>query len=113
MADIYKHRKIGIRCYDNGGRSADRYTVLYTGKYQHLTGGEYLYVGMSEYPFHPQGVGMHGSDRTRIDNRGYGQKGGYSHLGKPISFDDLPEQCQRLVLDDCLRLAVDDACTKS
>jgi len=107
MADIYKHRKIGVRIYDNGGRSADRYTAVYTGRYQHLTGGVYHYTAMSEHPFHPQGVGLHGEDHRRIDNRGYGDKGGYSHLGKAITFDDLPLDCRRMVLGDMMDLAVD------
>lgn len=98
------HRKIGVRCYDNGGRSADRYTVVYAGRYDHKANG-YLYIGMSENPFHPQGVGMHGDAPNYIDNRGYSQKGGYSHLGKAISFDDLPEQCRRAVMQDVFALA--------
>jgi hypothetical protein len=103
MADIYNHRKVSIRCYDNGGRSADRYTVVYSGK-PYATG---QYVGMSENPFHPQGVGMHGESRQPIDNRGYGQKGGYAHLGKSITFDDLPPDCQKLVMADCFDFALD------
>lgn len=108
MADIYKHRKIGIRCYDNGGVTADRYTVLYTGRYTHLTGGEHWYRGMSEYPRHPQGVGMLGFSDNYIDNRGWGQRGGYAHLGKSIAFAELPKQCQEVVFDDCFTLALDN-----
>lgn len=36
-----------IRCYDNGGKTCDRYTVVFTGRYRHKTGGSFLYVGMS------------------------------------------------------------------
>lgn len=106
MPDIFKHRKIGVRCYDNGGRSADRYTVVYTGRYHHLINGSYLYLGMSERPFHPQGVGMHGEADNYIDNRGWGQRGGSSHLGKPISFDALPPDCQKAAMQDCFNLAL-------
>lgn len=109
MPDIFKHRKIGVRCYDNGGRSADRYTVVFTGRYHHLMGGcygTYLYVAMSEAPFHPQGVGMFGEADNYIDNRGYGQTGGYSHLGKAITFDGLPPDCQKLVMRNCFELAL-------
>jgi hypothetical protein len=109
MADIYKHRKIGIRCYDNGGETADRYTVLYTGRYRHLTAGEYWHRCMSDHPMHPQGVGMLGFDRNYIDNRSWGQRGGYKHLGKPIKFEDLPPDVQKLVTLDCFHLAVDHA----
>ncbi len=103
MPDIYKHRKIGVRCYDNGGKTADRYTVVYTGRYP----GPRQYVGMSQLPMSAQGVGMHGESEQPIDNRGYGQTGGYAHLGKPITFDQLPPQCQRLVFSDAFDLAID------
>jgi len=49
-----------IRCYDNGGKTADRYTVCYTGNYRGKTKGWHDYVGMSGAPFHPQGIGQHG-----------------------------------------------------
>lgn len=83
-----------IRCYDNGGETADRYTVVYTGNYTHKTLGEHFFTCMSDNPWHPQGVGMHDSSPTLID------RPRYSHLGKKISFGDLPENCQKLVLAD-------------
>ena len=103
---IRNHRPIGIRCYDNGGcgkpgGTVDRYTVVFTGRYRHLTGGEQWYVGMNESPFHPQGFVQHGSSRTEIDLPSY------AHLGKKISFDALPADCQKLVMADCMHLSVD------
>ena len=91
-----------IRCYDNGNRpdggTIDRYTVVYTGRYRHKTGGSQWYVGMSAAPFHPQGFGQHGEYPGHlgpaIDRPSYG------HLGKKIKFQDLPEDCQKLVLQD-------------
>ena len=84
-----------IRCYDNGGESFDRYTVVFTGRYKHKTGGAFWYVGMSDNPFHPQGFGQHGeSTDNQIDWPTYG------HLGKKIKFQDLPEDCQKLVQDN-------------
>jgi len=82
-----------IRCYDNGGASADRYTVCFTGRYRHKTGGSYWYIGMSSEPTHPQGVGMLGEHTERIDYPSY------QHLGKPITFKELPEACQAVVID--------------
>ena len=76
-----------IRCYDNGGRSADRYTVVYLDE-PYGQPGLFHAVGMSDNPFHPQGVGMHCS---AMPGR---------HLGKRISFDNLPLDCQRLVTQD-------------
>lgn len=81
-----------IRCYDNGGKAADRYTVVFTGNYKGRKGCDYL--GMNAYPFHPQGIGMHGWSEDVIDYPTYG------HLGRKIKFSDLPEDCQKLVLRD-------------
>lgn len=98
-----------IRCYDNGGVDAkggsiDRYTVVFTGNYRKKTGGEFVYLGMNAAPFHPQGVGMHGSSQQQIDvvNGSWGGPaiGRSCHLGKRIAFDDLPPDCQRLVMSD-------------
>ncbi len=97
-----------IRCYDNGGTDVDsgtfdRYTVLFTGRYRHNTGGEFTYVGMSESPFSPQGFGQHGSFPYQCDSQdgewppAIGRK---NHLGTRIAFADLPNDCQRLVISD-------------
>jgi hypothetical protein len=81
-----------VRCYDNGGETADRYTVVFTGHYTHKTNRSHWYVGMSAQPFHPQGIGMHGESNTQIDYPSYG------HLGKKITFDALPIDCQKCAL---------------
>ena len=87
-----------IRCYDNGGESFDRYTVLYT-----KINGYHAYVGMSEMPFHPQGFGQHGEHDCAIDAidgvwpPAVGRK---NHLGTRITFADLPTDCQKLVMND-------------
>lgn len=79
-----------VRCYDNGGKSVDRYTVVFTRSY----GNGCSYLGMSEQPFSPQGFGQHGWSDQSIDRPRYG------HLGRKIAFTDLPEDCQRCVLQD-------------
>lgn len=85
-----------VRVYDNGGETADRYTVVYTGR----RGGG-IYLGMNEHPTHPQGFGQHGEapNGGRID----APRGGWApairrscHLGKRIPWTDLPEECQRV-----------------
>jgi hypothetical protein len=82
--------KKNIRIFDNGGKTADRYSVIYldepqgSGQYGTLYAG----VGMSSNPFHPQGVGMHGEFLPG------------KHLGKKIAFSVLPADCQKLVLTD-------------
>jgi hypothetical protein len=81
-----------IRCYDNGGETADRYTVVFTGRYRHKTGGQIWALGMNASPFHPLGIGMTDSYADPIDYPSY------SHLGKKVKFQDLPKDCQKLVL---------------
>jgi hypothetical protein len=87
-----------IRCYDNGGKTLDRYTVVYTGHYTQNTGGQFWDVCMNASPFHPQGIGQHGESSYPIDRPTYG------HLGKKIKFNQLPEDCQKLVLSDYVYL---------
>ena len=106
-----------IRVYDNSGASFDRYTVVYTGHYQtklwtdgklrdadgHARDRRFLYVGMSEFPFHPQGFGQHGEatagpiDVTDGWPPAMGRK---NHLGTRIPFSKLPPDCKRLVKRD-------------
>lgn len=102
-----------VRCYDNGGRSFDRYTVVFSGKAAREDGGpgrpnQYPYLGMSEHPYHPQGFGQRGcSDNSACDTLGgvwppaIGRK---NHLGTRINFAELPKDCQRVVIDDYLAI---------
>jgi hypothetical protein len=76
-----------IRCYDNAGKTADRYTVVYMA-IPERTPNTFLSVGMSAEPFHPQGIGQHGA---AMPGR---------HLGKRIRFEDLPADCQKVVMQD-------------
>jgi hypothetical protein len=87
-----------IRCYDNNGETADRYTVCFTGHYTQNTAGSYWNLAMNASPFHPQGIGMHCDSNQQID------RPTYSHLGKKISFDQLPEDCQKFILSNYVYL---------
>jgi hypothetical protein len=87
-----------VRCYDNTGETIDRYTVVFTGRYTHKTNDEFWNLSMSGAPFHPQGFGQHGFGDRPID------RPTYSHLGRKIAFTSLPEDCQKLVLQDYLYL---------
>jgi hypothetical protein len=101
-----------VRCYDSGpDGSADRYTVVYTGKYRTLgtkrgearTLGNFQYVGMSASPFHPQGFGQHGEHPNQIDvnKSGFAPAiGRKCHLGRRIPFVELPLDCKTLVMRD-------------
>lgn len=79
-----------VRCYDNGGQSFDQYTVVFVDKLD----GEYMYLGMSENPHHPQGFCQHGFANRLIDEPGH------LHLGVRISYEDLPDACKKQVLHD-------------
>jgi len=88
-----------IRIYDNGGESFDRYTIVFTGRYDKNKDEQgnkwYKYVGSSENPYYPQGFYQHGESKNEIIDRPT-----YSHLGKKITFDKLPLDCQKAVLED-------------
>jgi hypothetical protein len=74
-----------ILCYDNGGLTCDRFTVIFmdcpdTNGYQCLC--------MDEKPTDPQGFGQHG---VAVPG---------DHLGRVVKLTDLPQECQKLVLRD-------------
>ena len=75
-----------IRIYDNGGKTVDRYTLVVPSVNEPNMLDMY---GFNDVPYYPQGFGQFAGS--------YGQMGSYSHLGKLISFDDLPDQAQRFV----------------
>ena len=72
-----------VRCYDNGGKTCDRYTVAFLDRPE--VGGTIECLGMSEHPSHPQGFGQHS---CCVLGR---------HLGKRIAIKDLPIDCQKLI----------------
>lgn len=97
-----------IRCYDNGGETIDRFTVVFTGRYRHLTGGETVVLGMSESPYY--GFCQHSSygPGQVVEGNKRGQWppaiGRTGNLGKRISFVDLPDDCQEIVRKDYIDL---------
>lgn len=76
---------MNIKVYDNGGETADRYTVVFLDEPDPRGPGLFACLGMGETPFHPQGVCM----------TGIAQLG--RHLGRVIKFESLPPECQRAV----------------
>jgi hypothetical protein len=77
-----------ILIYDNGGTTADRYTVVYTREPYDQHGIRKSCLGMSAEPFAPHGICMHGGATIG------------PHLGKRITWDKLPADCQRAVIQD-------------
>lgn len=96
-----------LAIFDNGGETFDRYTVIYLDEPvsdDPYYSDRYLYFAMSERPFHPQGFGQHGEidlfpSQLKQLRKGKGQRL-FSHLGKRIDFEDLPEDCKKAVKQD-------------
>lgn len=74
-----------FRIVDNGGQTADRYTVI-------TCDGDYY--AMSSTPFHPQGVGMTGEG---IDVQGVADRV-EAGVERDLRWIDLPADCQRCVM---------------
>jgi hypothetical protein len=72
--------------------TAERYTAVFTGLFDLKKPGEYPYLSTSGDPFAAGGSFLH---RGRPP---------YERMGCEISFEDLPEDCRRLVLDTYLDL---------
>jgi hypothetical protein len=81
-----------FRCYDNGGRTLDRFTVVFD-RYsisEHTQCSRFMdSLSMNARPFHPQGFCQHGQ---AVLGR---------HLGQRVPFDRLPADCQKAILADC------------
>ena len=72
----------------------DKFTVVYLDEID--KSGKVQYIGMSEHPFHPQGFGQHGEmDINAVQHKGRG-----GCFDKRIKFADLPEGCQKAVIQD-------------
>ena len=75
-----------VRIYDNGGETIDRYTLVVPSV--NAPGMMDMY-GFNDNPYHPQGFGQYAG--------AYRQRGSYSHLGKLVSLESLPEQARKFV----------------
>jgi hypothetical protein len=76
-----------LRCYDNGGKTADRYTVI-PPRWAHAYRLErdpraFESIAANACPFHPQGFGQH-----TLAEPG-------PHLGRRVAWSDLPADVQR------------------
>ncbi len=90
--------KLNIRVFDNEGESFDRYTIVNINDHERMTpdGAIYGALGASENPFSPMGFGQHTSAMVG------------EHLGKEISFDELPEDVQKFVVQSFIPEEVQD-----
>ena len=83
--------KLACRIWDNGGETADRYTVIFKAR-RHRGRLYWPYLASGDAPFHPQGFGQHGEFTSREQ-----AKGG-KHLGKRVPFEAVPQDVQRFIL---------------
>jgi hypothetical protein len=76
-----------VRIYDNGGETADRFSVCFP--WDIVEGTAFVAcVGMSEAPYHPQGFCQH---CTALEGE---------HLGKRIDYVDLNDDCARVIREE-------------
>lgn len=80
-----------IKIYDNGGKTLDRYTLVFLNRpndrySDFYKNKNYEALGFSENPYHPCGFGQHTSAQCG------------RHLGKLIKLDDLPEKAKKFAL---------------
>jgi hypothetical protein len=94
---------MNVRCYDNGGITADRYTIVFlTPCWVEPENGQEWYVVLAcePNPFNENGIGAYHNEYPRlIDEPSSG------HLGFPIQFDELPPKVRKLVEGDLENLA--------
>ncbi|GHV57827.1 hypothetical protein AGMMS49579_24270 [Spirochaetia bacterium] len=86
-----------IACYEaKRNPTGDRFTVVYTHTnwYDPENKDKVFYIAMSEHPAHPQGFGQH---RESWAWRFYPR-------GSRITFEELPVDCQRVVITDYCNL---------
>lgn len=95
-----------VRVYDNGGRTADRYIVVFSGRYGNRIprrDRQYYHLAMSENPLSPNGVCMlegtdHIIDVDEKEHRWAPSYGASNHLGKRIHWHTLPAPCIKAAL---------------
>jgi len=83
----------GVKIYDNGGGTADRYSVFFVEPWMREMACGWFTIGMGSSPYSPQGVCMTST---------YNKKPCMTNCGRRISFADLPADCQKVVMDDYL-----------
>jgi hypothetical protein len=74
----------GVKCYDDGGRSVDRYTVVFTNQPERHP-RTYMALAMNSEPFHSQGFGQ---QTTAMLGK---------HLGKRLDSTQLSKDCQQFI----------------
>ena len=79
--------------YDNGGKSYDRYTIIYKEILKFEDKKYFQYVACNEEPTDPQGGFWQHGELEKIYR---------SVLGKKISFEALPNAVKRCIINEIL-----------
>lgn len=82
-----------VRCYDNGGKTVDRYTVVLRRPIMSPVpryGRFWPYIAANDYPFHPQGFGQYGELKMAPPLE-------WPDIGKRVRFSQLPADVQKMV----------------
>jgi hypothetical protein len=91
-------KSVIIDLWDNGGRTADRYTIAISGV-QEVDGKAYtIFLGASSDPFHPQGFGQHSHDIPTREYVGNMRIQRHRNLGKRITWAMLPDKVKQFVI---------------
>lgn len=83
-------KRLVCRIYDLGDKTFDRYTIAFKG-YSVQKRMFWPYLGASDNPLHPQGLGHHGESQLPLKGR---------HLGKRVRFETLPLPVQKFILQN-------------
>ena len=81
-----------LACYDNGGKTLDRYTILFDTFWKGCDGYQIDAYGASENPYNPMGFGMSVTVPAYVDRK---------KLGKKLKWSELPEPVKRAVRAWC------------
>lgn len=94
-----------LDCFDNGGKTADRYTIMFTGSLL-IRHPEYSvefkhtfipYLGLSDNPTHPQGFSQWGELKA-ADAIGYREG---VRRNERVRWLDLPEHIRQHIIERC------------
>jgi hypothetical protein len=86
MKDNYCYPKNVRAAYDNGGKTYDRYTIVYNEPPRIKDGARfYECFGASDHPTHPQGFGQHSECMLG------------RHLGRKVPWLEIPEEVRRVI----------------
>ena len=82
-----------FRLFDNGDKTADRYTLIDSKPEGKGRDAYYTYFGFNSEPWHPQGIGQHGE----FSASQWAQMGDFRHLGKRIGLEDLDPELRKYI----------------